>query len=255
MGSTERVTGIVLAGGTSRRMGTDKRSVVVDGVPMLVRAVRAVGTVADTVLVACRREDPPAPGLMAGLDAHIVHDRFENAGPLAGIEAGLSASVGDVAIVVAADMPCLSAAVLRHLAISLRASPRVGATVVRTSTGPEPLLAAYRPEVVGEIRRLLDSGERRVMALLGAIQVRYVGPGAWMPLDPARRTATSVNRPDDLCQGPGLVPLAHARLRGNARHADGGPWPPGDRFGGSPGLRLRNPGQADRLVRRVAGVP
>ena len=56
--SATRVTGIVPAGGASRRMGTDKRLLVVDGEPMLRRVVAAVAAVADEVIVVVAADRP-----------------------------------------------------------------------------------------------------------------------------------------------------------------------------------------------------
>lgn len=198
MDHASRVTGVVLAGGASRRMGVDKRSVVVDGAPMLVRATRAVAAVADVVIIACRRGDPPDPAVVSASGARIVHDRHEHAGPLAGLEAGLAASETDLTIVVAVDMPWVSVSVLRYLVELAQATPGVDAVLVQTDDGPEPLLAVYRQTALGAASQLLETGERRLMALLAVLHVRYVPPCEWQPLDPTGLTVANINEIRDL---------------------------------------------------------
>src|SRR5262245_40758102 len=100
------MTGIVLCGGRSTRMGTDKGSLDFGGETMLERVTRALGSIVDEVIVVGRRDQ----GVVT------VHDAVEDQGPLAGITAGLSASKSDLNIVVACDMPLINPQVLERLA-------------------------------------------------------------------------------------------------------------------------------------------
>jgi molybdenum cofactor guanylyltransferase len=172
-------------------MGTDKRLLPVDGEPMLRRVAGTVSAVTDDLIVVVTEDRPLPPGLLEGLSARVVADRRPDAGPLAGLEAGLDAARGDLVLAVAGDMPWLEAPTLDGLLDRLAAG---GADAVAVATGGalEPLLAAYRRgPALAAATALLDGGERRARALLETLLVATVE-------DPGGRSAANVNTPADL---------------------------------------------------------
>jgi molybdopterin-guanine dinucleotide biosynthesis protein A len=190
--------GIVLAGGESRRFGSDKRSLAIEGVPLLRRVLAALAEVCDELVVVESERSPVPPTLLAGLQARVVADVSPDAGPLAGIEAGLRAVAPRAALVVAADHPWLQPALLRLLLAELGGAPEAAAAVIASERGLEPLLGAYRPGVADVARRLLEAGERRMGALLDALSVRGVPPSVWRTVDPEGRSLLNVNAAADL---------------------------------------------------------
>ena len=191
----EGTSGVVLAGGASRRMGAvDKRSVLVDERPLLAAAVEAVRAVCDEVLIAAGAHDPP-PAIGG---ARVVHDRDADGGPLAGIEAGLLAAAHARVIVLAGDHPAAAPAVLAELLARLTADEHLDAVVLGTDHGPQPLVGAYRTSAAQEVGRLLDRGERRARALLDALRVEVVEVVAWRDLDPRGETAVDLDTPAEL---------------------------------------------------------
>jgi molybdopterin-guanine dinucleotide biosynthesis protein A len=152
-------TVLVLAGGTSRRFGTDKLGAPLGGSTVLDTAlasvpagwpVVAVGPARPcTRTVSWTREDPAGGG------------------PLAGVAAGLDLVGSDLVAVLAGDMPYAGVALGELVAALRSAPPEVSAVVGRDDQGvPNPLLAAYRTDAV---RRLLSAGgtaDRPARALL-----------------------------------------------------------------------------------------
>jgi molybdenum cofactor guanylyltransferase len=192
------VSGAVLAGGSSRRMGTDKRHVTIDGVPLLVRAVEAVRAVADEVLIV------GGPATTAGESDAVtraIGDLRPGEGPLAGIEAALDAARHPWVLVVAVDHPWLSPAVLGLLLDRLRRTD-AQAVLLGTERGPQPLVGAYRRTARTAVSALLDTGERRATRLPEALGAVVVGPDEWLPLDEAGATAHDVDTPADLPDTP-----------------------------------------------------
>ncbi|HWD09331.1 MAG TPA: molybdenum cofactor guanylyltransferase, partial [Actinomycetota bacterium] len=107
------LSGVILAGGGSRRMGRDKAVLVYEGEPLVVRVARRLASVCDDVVVASgdgARLGDLGPGLAQ------VADALAGAGPLAGIVAGLEAARQALVAVVAVDMPDLDTALLSDLA-------------------------------------------------------------------------------------------------------------------------------------------
>lgn len=188
--SREELTGLLLAGGASTRMGTDKAALAVDGIPLARRAAAVLTETCAHVLVASgdgRRLD--------WLGFPQVEDIEPGAGPLAGLVAGLETTPTPYAAVLAVDMPDASGAVLRLLA------ERIGehqAAVPRTQHGQEPLHAVYAASAARPLRAAFEAGERSVVRALASLDVVEVQPGEWAPADPSGRFARNVNRPGDL---------------------------------------------------------
>jgi molybdopterin-guanine dinucleotide biosynthesis protein A len=189
------LTGVLLAGGRSARMGMDKAAMAFDGEPLAVRVARRLGECCDRVLVASgdgRR--------LAWLGLEQVADPIPDAGPLAGIVAGLEHAPGPAAAVAAVDMPFASPGVLRLLA-SLRGD--ADAVVPVTDDGLEPLHAVYATSAAAALRSELESGVRAVREAIEGLRVRLVERLEWSPADPSGAFARNLNRPADLPRGSG----------------------------------------------------
>ena len=125
----------------------------------------ALRVAADDVLVVAN--DPDAPAWFPG--HRIVPDDVPGRGPLQGIATALAAAEGAAVLVVAWDMPFVTAELLREL----RRRGGAGASAVVPVHGDdrrmEPLCAWYSPAALLPCRALLDAGERRAGALLDAL--------------------------------------------------------------------------------------
>lgn len=188
------VSGAVLAGGGSRRMGSDKRHVMIDGVPLLMRAIEAVQTIADEVLIV---GDPNAKVVGTEVVTRVVGDLRPGEGPLAGIEAALDAARHPWVLVVAVDHPWLAPRVLELLVDRLRMSD-ARAVLLGTDRGPQPLVGAYRRTAGTAVSALLDTGERRATRLPQVLDAIVIGPHEWLALDDTGATARDVDTPADL---------------------------------------------------------
>ncbi|MEY3072023.1 MAG: hypothetical protein RLZZ353_219 [Actinomycetota bacterium] len=198
------VSGAVLAGGRSRRLGRDKRFVTVGGEPLLTRTVGLLAAVADDVtvvvadagdrdrvLAAAGRALAP-PRLRTAVDAR------PDAGPIAGLEAALAAAVHPWVVVLATDHPRLPLEVVALLADAARAAEGRAAVALEGPLGPEPLLAAYRRDAAGAVGRLLDAGTRRLVDVLGTLDPVVVPRATWTAVDPDAAALRDVDTPEDL---------------------------------------------------------
>jgi molybdenum cofactor guanylyltransferase len=190
----ESVSGVILAGGESRRMGRDKRGVGVGGRPLLQIAVDLVSAVADEVLISCRRDNQPDPSLLEGRSVRLIFDA-RGAGPLAGLEAALMACRHELAIVTPVDMPALTVHVLSSLLDAAQAQPKTHGAVFVIESALVPFPGAYRRSILPVVSAQLDAGAFRVHDTLNRLDL--VGLPA--PLDrDARRFFMNVNTPADL---------------------------------------------------------
>ena len=197
---TDRVSrtgAIVLAGGRSSRFGGDKLAIRVDGRPLLDRAIDAVRAVTSEVVVVA----PPDVERLVPDGVRVAHDERPFDGPLAGLAAGLAALEPHVerAIVVAGDMPSLVPAVLARLIAALASAPSAGVAVLGSDgdAPPLPMAVDVRRATVA-VASLRTDGERRLRALIGALETEVVPAGAWRADDPLGVTLVDIDVPADL---------------------------------------------------------
>ena len=131
-----RFSAVILAGGRSSRMQRDKAFLPCRGTTLLARQVGLVRELApEEIFISGRAEtDYGAFGLP------VLLDRFADLGPLAGVERALGEAQGPLLLVLAVDLPDMTADFLRGLAAQCRAGAGV---VPRTGQGLEPLAAFY----------------------------------------------------------------------------------------------------------------
>jgi len=192
------VSGIILAGGRSRRFGSDKLAVRIGDGTLLDRSVAAVAQIATDIVVVVAPGDHRVP---ASVDRplRIVADPVAHGGPLVGLLTGLEAVDQPLAIVVGGDMPELRADVLGLLVRTLAAEPTIDGVVLRSRGALVPLPAAVRTGAATDItRRLVGDGERRLRSLFERLPTRVLEEGAWRPLDPDGDTLRDIDRPADL---------------------------------------------------------
>lgn len=183
-------SGLVLAGGRSRRMGREKALVDFDGQPLVKRVADRLARVADPVLVATGN-----PGRLGHLGYQELADVASGCGPLGGLVAGLEASPHELVAVVAVDMPHLSPELL-ELLVSVRRGE--DAVVPLGSTGLEPLHAVYSTSALPSMREALARGRYGLQQLLSHLRVREVPASEWAAATVDPRFAFNINRPEDL---------------------------------------------------------
>lgn len=179
------ITGVILAGGRSRRFGEDKADVLVDGFPMIEHVYRAASAITDRLFLSVR--DPYAARTIA---APALADLYPGSGPLAGLHAGLEAAETPWVLLMACDMPFITSGVLRHIVDARR--PDVAAVVARTPDGrKQPLCACYNICIRSLVEQQLLNDRLAMTELLKLIsRVRFVD----VPGEPLR----NINVPSDL---------------------------------------------------------
>jgi len=167
--------GILLVGGRSRRMGSDKAWLTWGGETLLAHVARplAAGTGGPLVVVARGGQELPPlpPGAMR------VDDTVADEGPLRGLATGLAATAergAKVAVAATVDAPFLAPALVTSLARVLATDEAAQAAAVDSAGCLPPFPAAYRTSLASTAEELLARGERRARSLLAAIPVRRI---------------------------------------------------------------------------------
>jgi len=192
-------TGVVLAGGDSRRMGSDKTRLSFGGKTLLQRAVDSLRGVFPQVLVSVRepRED---------IDAPLVFDEHPGAGPLAGLCAALAKAETPWVFAIAADMPFLDPELIRHLA-GQRA--KVQAVVPVIQGYPQPLAAFYATSALPALREeLAGTGKHSLRGMLERLNVCLVPETGLQDAETDLLSFVDLDTPEDLIKA-----LDHARRR------------------------------------------
>lgn len=169
------VEGFILAGGDSRRMGTEKSRLVLGGQSFVERiarqlsaitaSIKIVGDKAHQVELETRNEPT--------LTIQVVPDVYRKWGALGGLHAALSACSENWAIVVACDFPLITNELFTSLA-NLRDDFDAVAPIQEDGI-PQPLCSLYRVDPCLRLaERLIESGERKPIALLQSVRTRWV---------------------------------------------------------------------------------
>jgi len=149
------LSGLVLSGGYSKRMGTDKAALEYAGECQLQRAMVLLDGLIDDVFVSLRpdqQDDPVRGGFRQIPDLH------SQSGPGAGILAAHAYNPQSAWLVIACDMPLVDAQLLRQLIQGRR--PESGITAFRVpGDKPEPLCAVYEPDVLAGFALNAEDGK------------------------------------------------------------------------------------------------
>ena len=205
-------SGIILAGGRSRRMGTDKALLPFPDPyapnkrrSFLEQLVNVMGYVCTDVFIVAR--DQEQASLYADADAELVLDSIPGGGPLVGLASGLQAISTDFALLVAVDMPFVTAQLLAFMILRYQE----GVMLVPLVNGhPQITLAIYPRSILPIIEDRIEQGSRDLRSLLDVAPVSYIDGEELRLVDPQLRSFTRVNTPEELRQAeqssPGSTP-------------------------------------------------
>lgn len=161
-----KATGIILVGGKSSRMGTNKALLTIDGKLVIERIAEEMQTVTDSLIIVTNTFHT-----YEFLNLPMVEDKYKGLGPLAGIHAGLEASTTDKNLVAACDMPFISTEIGAYLLDNLNGYQ---ACVPEIYGQLHPLFAAYRKEVKDIFSKSLEMEELRVRRTFENISAKIV---------------------------------------------------------------------------------
>jgi molybdopterin-guanine dinucleotide biosynthesis protein A len=168
--------GLVLAGGNSRRMGSDKAALELEGITLLDRAVGLLRSQLEDVWVSVRSDQMQSPVR----SVHpVLRDELANSGPAAGILAAHAHAPQAAWLVMACDLPLLDAATLRFLIDGRDSSLDATALMASAAGDPEPLCAIYEPVTLAAFQAQAATGNLSPRAWLKHARVRLlVAPDA-----------------------------------------------------------------------------
>lgn len=148
------ITGVILAGGKSSRMGSDKSFLKINGELFIVRILELMRHVFEEVLISANNSEP-----YKSFGAPIVHDIIPSFGPLSGIYSALKYTTSEKIFVTSCDMPLISKDILKYF-VSLDSEAQIILPVINSI--PQYDFGVYKKSVLPEIESLISSGEEKI---------------------------------------------------------------------------------------------
>ncbi len=184
------ITGVILAGGASSRMGSNKALLPHRGGRFIDTVHRELAHLFPEVAVVTNE-----PELYDFLPCPKVPDLYPGMGALAGIHAGLKQSGGSHVFVVACDMPRLNPSLIHHLSSLAREDWDV--VIPRSAAGLEPLHAIYGRRCLPAMEASLKDGKTRIVDFFQAVRVKTVAAEEVARFDPEFASFSNINTPEE----------------------------------------------------------
>lgn len=187
------MTGVLLAGGRSRRMGRDKRFLELDGRTLLDLTLGVLDTLFSEIIVAVAEPD----SRLDRLRHRVVTDLIPNCAALGGLYTALSVAATPRIFAAACDMPLLNPAVITRL---MTVAMDTDVVMVRLASGLQPMHAVYSKACLPHLQRMATANQLSVQDLSRApgLTVRIVPEEEIRDLDPQFLSFLNVNTPADL---------------------------------------------------------
>jgi molybdopterin-guanine dinucleotide biosynthesis protein A len=186
------VTGILLAGGKSRRMGKDKRFLLIGERSLFERSFGVLRSLFQNVLVVIAQDSPPLKA-----DVPVLHDLVPDCGSIGGLYTGLRQALTEHVFLVACDMPFLNPEVIRYM---VRLKSDVDIVIPRLENGLQPTHALYSRRCLPVVEEMVRSRRVKIQDIVShpSLHVRLITESELFEIDPEGRSFLNVNTPSDL---------------------------------------------------------
>jgi molybdopterin-guanine dinucleotide biosynthesis protein A len=182
-----QITGIILAGGQSTRIGTDKAFIQINHKTLLEKAIDICEPICAEILISSDNKEHEKFG------HRIIPDEFKNCGPLSGIYSCLKKSNTEWNFVISVDAAFVEPQFIPYL---INEIDDFDAIVPFHNKGKEPLIALYHKNGLTVMQKHLKSGNFKMHNLLNTLNTKFVDSQTWVERFP--EIFRNLNRPDDL---------------------------------------------------------
>lgn len=162
------ITGVILAGGQSRRMGYNKAQAHIEGSTMLVRMIDKIKEVTPNLIVSSGSIAYP------NVEWPQILDEYSNCGPIGGLYSALKASHTSFNLVLSCDMPLVSVFLLRYIVETALAGDSLITLPIDQEGQAQMMCAVYRKELLPILERQLDAGAYKMKNLLNLTSAHYI---------------------------------------------------------------------------------
>ena len=190
LGNTN-ITGVVLAGGQSRRMGFNKAEAQMHGESMLIRMIDKLQEITSSILISSGTASYP------NIPLPQILDEYPQCGPLGGIYSVLKASNTSLNLVVSCDMPLVSIALLEHIVANAKESKAFITLPIDHDGQLQMMCAVYHKDVLPILQQQLDANQFKMKSLLDLVTTKFVEISRDHPLY-QEHAFMNVNNPTNL---------------------------------------------------------
>ncbi|OEK08177.1 hypothetical protein A8C32_01565 [Flavivirga aquatica] len=181
----KNITGIILAGGKSTRMGTDKGFLLLNEKPFIQYSIDALKPLVSEIIIVSDHPEYDTLGFKR------VTDFIKDAGPVAGIYSGLEASKTNYNLILSCDIPLIKTDILEKLVRTIHFETNI--IQIESIGKTMPLIALYKKQCKTTFYNLLQKGERRLRVAVKTCGVKNI------TLDSVNNICTmNVNTPEQL---------------------------------------------------------
>ena len=184
------MTGVILSGGKSLRMGENKAFIQVEGVPIIERIHNLFRELFREVIIVTNEK-----GLFSDFNSKIYSDLIPDKGALGGLYTGIVFASFDYSFCVACDMPFIKKPLVNYLIENVANEDVI---VPRTKDGLQPLHAIYSKNCVDPIRKSIGEGKSKIIDIYDLVRVKIIDEKDFLCFDPVRESFINVNTPEEL---------------------------------------------------------
>jgi len=203
---TLKKSAVILAGGFSRRFGSDKALVVLAGKPLVLHVINRVSKAVDEVLVVVSSNDQKNKfETILGEKTNVIIDKDDSQTPLVGAITGFASAEGEYSLLLPCDTPLISSQIVQFL---LDMCTNRSAAIPRWPNGYiEPLQAVYHTKsALTAAKKALKQGNRNMRSMIDNLRgVRYVSTMVLEQMEPDLLTFFNVNTPQDLKKAESIL--------------------------------------------------
>lgn len=182
-----QITAIILAGGKSKRMGTDKALLQINGISLLEKSIKLCEGVCDEIIISSNNVEHQQFGYP------VIADEFTGCGPIGGISTCLNKSETHWNFVISVDAAFVEPEFVSFLISELDESDAI---IPVHAKGKEPLIALYNKACLPLMHENLKSGDLKMQNLFKALNTKFVASLKWVEKYP--KLFQNLNRPEDL---------------------------------------------------------
>jgi molybdopterin-guanine dinucleotide biosynthesis protein A len=186
------MTGLIMAGGKSLRLGQDKRFLTLGGKSCLQRVLHAYKGLFDEILIVADAKEP-----FESMGLRVVEDLIPGRATLGGLYTGLLHAAGDRVFAGAVDMPCISPHTIR---IVLEQAEEGDIVIPDLHGKLQPMHAVYSKACLPYLKELVEASRLKVQELcaISGLRLHRIPQAVFEQVDPELRSFFNINTPEDL---------------------------------------------------------
>ena len=189
--SKDQLTGIILSGGKSSRMGEEKGLVDFLGKPLISYAIDVLQPIADPIIIGANHQLET----YRKFGYRIIEDEIKEIGPIGGLLSTIKISETEQNFILSCDMPFLNADIMTYLLQNMHYADVVVA--MHRDNKIEPLCGIYSRKIIPEIEAAIEKGRYKLLDLFSKVHFKAIKIDASLPFY-SDQLFYNINRPDDI---------------------------------------------------------